>query len=162
MTHGSPVTRRRWRVRHLAHLVLRFATSLAAGPPSVDDEVWAEDRLLAGERQLWRRLGNADRRHSIAVARRFAAVPRPRAEVAGALLHDIGKIESDLGTLERVLATLAGPVTARYRSYRDHESIGADLLERAGSDPVTVAIVAGRHPLSAEVAASDDRVIVSR
>ena len=162
MTDGARLTRRRRGVGHVAHLVLRFVTSLAAGPPSVADEVWAEDRLLPGERRLWRRLGNADRRHSIAVARRFAAVPRTRAAVAGALLHDIGKIESGLGTLERVLATLAGPLTARYRSYRDHESIGADLLERAGSDPVTVAIVAGRHPLAAEVAASDDQVLVSR
>ena len=73
------------------HLVARFATSLAPTPPSVADELWVDERLSAGERALWVQLSNQDRRHSAAVARRFAAA-RPdatRAEVAGAILHDV-------------------------------------------------------------------------
>ena len=57
--------------------------------------------------------------------------------MAGALLHDVGKLESGLGTLARVVATIVGPRTARFRRYHDHERIGADLLVAAGSTPVT-------------------------
>ena len=53
------------------HLVARFVTSLPPTPPSVDDEMWADDHLLDGERALWVQLSNQDRRHSVAVARRF-------------------------------------------------------------------------------------------
>lgn len=147
--------------RHLArfaHLAMRFLTSLRPGPPGVEDEVWAEGWLSDDERRLWCRLSNADRRHSIGVARRFATGRRTRAEMAGALLHDIGKIEAGLGTFGRVSATVLGPITPRYQRYRDHEEIGATLLERVGSDPTTVAIVAGRHRVSGELAAADDAI----
>ena len=53
------------------HLAARFVTSLPPTPPSVEDEVWAEDHLLGGERALWVQLSNQDRRHSIGVAQRF-------------------------------------------------------------------------------------------
>ncbi|MEX2625487.1 MAG: hypothetical protein WD225_01320 [Ilumatobacteraceae bacterium] len=130
------------------HLAARFVTSLPAHPPSVVDEVWAEDHLLPVERRLWRRLANPDRRHSIVVARRFV-VARPgasRAEIAGALLHDVGKVECRLGTLARVVATLVGPRTERFRAYHEHEAIGARLLAEAGADVVTVRLVAGDGP----------------
>ena len=68
---------------------------------------------LPSEIELWRRLSNADRRHAILVARRFLD-RRPaadRAEVAGSLLHDVGKIEAGLGTFGRVVATIVGPRT---------------------------------------------------
>lgn len=130
------------------HLASRFVTSLPDGPPSVIDEVWAEDHLHPAERRLWRRLANPDRRHSIVVARRFVAA-RPgasRAEIAGALLHDVGKIECRLGTFARVAATLVGPRTERFRAYHDHEAIGARLLADSGADVVTVRLVAGDGP----------------
>jgi len=130
------------------HLVARFFTSLSARPPSPRSESWVDDRLSPGERELWIRLSNQDRRHSIGVARRFTEV-RPHAtppEVAGALLHDVGKIECELGTFGRVVATLIGPRTRRFRLYHDHEEIGARLAAEAGSDPVTVALVAGFGP----------------
>jgi hypothetical protein len=119
--------------------------------------VWADDQLLAGERALWRRLDNRDRRHSVAVARRFHA-RRPdatRAELAGALLHDVGKVQCGLGTWGRVVATVVGPVTPSFRSYHDHEQIGADLLVLAGSDPVTAELVAGAGPAFEDLRASD-------
>lgn len=130
------------------HLVARFFTSLVPSPPPVASEVWVDRHLLAGERALWVQLSNQDRRHSIGVARRFVE-SRPsasRAEVAGALLHDIGKIECRLGTFARVVATLVGPRTDRFRLYHDHEAIGARLAEAAGSEPVTVDLIDERGP----------------
>ena len=114
--------------------------------------------LADAEWKLWQQMAVADRRHAVQVARRFVD-RRPsatRAEMAGALLHDIGKIDAGLGTLARVLATLVGPRTDRFRRYRDHERIGAGLLEAAGSDPVTVALVAGAGDAFADLRAADD------
>ena len=65
---------------------------------------WAESHLLAAEVELWRRMSNQDRRHAIEVARRFAwrcAPDADRAAMAGALLHDVGKVEAGLGTFGR-------------------------------------------------------------
>lgn len=135
-------------ILHPIHLGRRFVTSLPPTPPEPADEVWADEHLLDGERALWVQMSNQDRRHSIGVARRFVAA-RPeatRAEVAGALLHDVGKIECGLGTFGRVAATLVGPRTERFRTYHDHEAIGARLAAEAGSDPATVALVDERGP----------------
>jgi len=135
-------------VTHPWHLVRRFVTSLSAAAPPSDDENWADEHLLPGERALWLHLSNQDRRHSIAVARRFDAAhdDATRAQIAGALLHDIGKIECGLGTFGRVAATILGPRTARFRAYHDHEEIGARLVAEAGSDPATVELVAEAGP----------------
>lgn len=126
------------------HLVRRFVTSLPPTPPSVEDEVWADDHLLPGERTLWVQLSNQDRRHSIGVAQRFddARGGASRAEIAGALLHDIGKIECRLGTFGRVAATIVGGRTERFRAYHDHEEIGTRMVAESGSDPATVELVA--------------------
>jgi hypothetical protein len=135
-------------IRNPLHLARRFVTALPPTPPSPADEVWADRHLLVGERALWVQLSNQDRRHSIGVARRFAEA-RPsasRAEIAGALLHDVGKIECGLGTFGRVAATLVGPRTERFRLYHDHEEIGARLAATAGADPATVELVDERGP----------------
>jgi len=108
------------------HLVRRFVTSLPPTPPPVEDEVWADDHLLPGERTLWVQLSNQDRRHSIGVAQRF----------------DIGKIECRLGTFGRVAATIVGGRTERFRAYHDHEEIGTRMVAESGSDPATVELVA--------------------
>ena len=130
------------------HLIARFFTSLSNRPPSVASELWAEQWLSPGERKLWVRMSNQDRRHSVGVARRFCEV-RPSAttaEIAGALLHDVGKIECRLGTYRRVVATLVGPRTPNFRAYHEHEAIGAELARAAGSDPSTVELIAGSGP----------------
>lgn len=130
------------------HLAARFVWSLRNAPIDPADDAWAESQLLPGEVELWRRMSNLDRSHSVLVARRFVAA-RPeasRAEIAGALLHDVGKIECDLGVWGRVAASIVGGRTARFRSYLDHERIGAELAEAAGSDPVTVDLIAERGP----------------
>lgn len=139
------------------HLAARFVTSLPSTPPSVDDETWAEENLLAGERSLWVQMSNQDRRHSAVVARRFAQ-SRPdatRAEIAGALLHDVGKIECGLGTFGRVAATVVGPRTRAFAAYHDHEAIGAAMARAAGSDPATVELIAQRGPAFAALDACD-------
>jgi hypothetical protein len=130
------------------HLVLRFMTSLSDRPPADADDEWARSNLLPGEVGLWRRMSNQDRRHSVKVARRFVET-RPhatRAEIAGALLHDVGKIECGLGTWGRVVATMVGPRNDRFRRYHDHEHIGSLLAEAAGSEPVTVELIDERGP----------------
>ena len=99
--------------------------------------------LSASEYELWLQFTRADRHHSVLVAMRFIAL-RPNAsrnEIAGVLLHDIGKIRSDLSTLQRVIATIVGPKTKRFALYHQHEEIGADMLHRAGSDSEVIAIV---------------------
>jgi len=136
------------------------------------------DNLLPGEADLWGQLSVQDQRHSIEVARRFvagfvdgfvagSAVPPERAEVAAALLHDIGKVASGLGTFGRVAATLWGALggaraergTGRIGRYLRHEAIGADLLLEVGSEARTVALVAGRadpaDPVVAVLARAD-------
>lgn len=130
------------------HLALRFVTSLSGRPPEPAEEVWAESQLLPGEVDLWRQMSNQDRRHSAKVARRFVAARSgaTRAEIAGALLHDVGKIECGLGTWGRVVASVVGRRTERFRRYHDHEHIGAMLAEAVGSDPVTVELVDERGP----------------
>ena len=145
------------RLKSLWHLVARFVTSLPATPPPAEHEAWVDDHLLAGERTLWVRLSNQDRRHSALVAKRFLAA-RPaasRAEIAGAILHDVGKIECRLGTFARVAATLVGPRTPRFRAYHDHEAIGARMAADVGSDSVTVELIAGNGPAYDTLVASD-------
>jgi hypothetical protein len=139
------------------HLVARFFRSLPSTPPSVAEEVWADEHLLTGERALWVQLSNQDRRHSIGVAQRFDDVRRgaSRAQTAGALLHDVGKIECQLGTFARVAATLLGPRTERFRLYHDHEEIGARLALDAGSAPETVDLIAGRGPAYSDLCTCD-------
>ncbi len=85
----------------LDHLARRFVTSLSRRPPSAADEDWARTWLTDEEAKLWAAMPSADRRHAVEVCRRFLA-RRPdasRPEIAGALLHDVGKVQSGLGTL---------------------------------------------------------------
>ena len=145
----------------LGHLVRRFAGSLSRRPPAQADVTWAVAWLEPAEVELWSAMSVADQRHSIEVARRFVGRigDRPeRAEVAAALLHDVGKTVADLGTFGRVGATLwcrpvgrerASTGDGRISRYVRHETLGADMLRAAGSAPRTVALVA------AEVDADD-------
>jgi hypothetical protein len=151
-------------VSSIWHLVRRFGGSLSPLPPPPAEEAWARSWLLPAEVALWRRLGNPDRRHAIGVARRVgdrlgeAATP---AVMAAALLHDSGKVSAGLGTFGRVGATVAAGVlgrrsaarwshgrlgvTRRVGLYLRHPELGAELLTRAGSDPLTVAWTGQHH-----------------
>jgi hypothetical protein len=127
----------------VVHLARRFFGSLRRGAPAA--EQWAIDQLGAGERELWTRMSDPDRRHAVDVAQR---VPE-RLRVA-ALLHDVGKVESGLGTFARAGVTLLGLAgrdrwRGRVGQYLHHDVVGADLLRAAGSDPLTVAWAREHH-----------------
>jgi len=145
------------------HLARRFFGSLRPGGPSEAERAWVESALSEAEYGLWRRMYGPDRRHSVAVAReverRLGHEATP-AVLAAALLHDIGKIDAGLGTWGRVVATMSAKVagadtarlwikssgfTRRVGLYLHHPEIGADMLELAGSDPLTVSWAEEHH-----------------
>ena len=106
---------------------------------------WVQSVLSPSEFDVWNDMTVQDRRHSVLVGRRFVK-HRPTAmqsEIAGALLHDVGKSVARLGTFGRVIATLVGPRTNRFRQYHDHEQIGATMLRSIGSDELTISMVEG-------------------
>ena len=106
---------------------------------------WVQSVLSQSEFDVWNNMMVQDRRHSVMVGRRFVKY-RPTAtqsEIAGALLHDVGKSVARLGTVGRVIATLVGPRTNRFRQYHDHEQIGATMLRSIGSDELTISMVEG-------------------
>lgn len=127
------------------HLMRRFIGSVTAVPLSPSESLEVREVLLASELRLFEAFGVPDQRHALHVLRRFdQLIPTASpAERRAALLHDIGKTATNLGTLRRVLVTLFGPRTKQFRRYADHERIGLALLEEAGSDVVTLALLRG-------------------
>jgi putative nucleotidyltransferase with HDIG domain len=97
-------------------------------------------------------MSGPDRRHAVGVARALGAIDEPWV-VAAALLHDVGKVDSQLSTFARVPATLAGMAArdrvasggGRVARYLRHDVIGAELLDAAGSHPLTVAWAREHH-----------------
>jgi len=146
-----------------AHLVKRFVGSLRPGGPTSAEEAWVRDLLLAGEHDLWRSMSGPDRRHAAGVARRVERSlggEATRPVLAAALLHDVGKVSAGLRTYGRVIATLSAKVAGRDMAatwrkqrgfarkvglYLEHDRIGGDLLELAGSDALTVAWAREHH-----------------
>lgn len=147
----------------LGHLARRFVGSLRPGGPSAEDADWVAEQLLETELGLWRRMSGPDRRHSVAVARRVERSlghEATRPVLAAALLHDVGKTVSGLRTYGRVVASLSAMIgghemadhwakkrgfTRRVGLYLQHDVIGAEQLELAGSDPLTVAWAREHH-----------------
>jgi hypothetical protein len=133
--------------RRVLHLAKRFFGSFSPRRP---DDGWATARLTEQEQRLWWQFPRPDRRHSIGVARHVEQVDPARPVVAAALLHDIGKVQANLSTFGRVFATVAERFGARHRrgrvgQYLRHDSIGADLLAAAGSDPLVVTWAREHH-----------------
>jgi len=129
----------------ITHLAKRFVLSLVPSQVQEVERQWVQSVLTTSEFDLWSKMMAQDRQHSVLVGRRFMKY-RPTSspeEIAGALLHDVGKSASHLGTLARVVATLVGPRTSRFRQYHDHEAIGAAMLRSIGSSELTVSMVEG-------------------
>ena len=129
----------------IAHLAKRFVLSLVPSQVQEIERQWVHSVLTPSEFDLWNKLMAQDRQHSVLVGRRFVK-NRPTSsneEIAGALLHDVGKSAAHLSTLARVVATLLGPRTSRFRQYHDHEAIGAAMLRSIGSSELTVSMVEG-------------------
>lgn len=119
--------------------------------------------LTEDELKLWRRMGRADRRHAVGVARRVERQLGDEATkvvLAAALLHDVGKVSAGLGVYGRVVATLAGAAAGRTMAqawtqgkgftrkvglYLHHPDLGGDMLALAGSDPLTVTWAREHH-----------------
>jgi hypothetical protein len=150
----------------LPHLTRRFFGSLRPGPPCAADTAWVETVLVPGEYELWSRMPNADRRHSIGVARRVqealagTAYADDSRWVAAALLHDVGKIDAGLNTFQRVGATLAGAaaghdmaeawaakrgITRRVGLYLQHPELGATRIRLAGGRAEVAAWAEAHH-----------------
>ena len=152
------------------HLSGRFFGALLPLGPRPADESWAFAHLNDGERELWYWMSGADRRHAVRVARDtislLGADEDRRDVVAAALLHDVGKVEASLGTFARVGVTFSAIVFGRLRLldwargttgsgvsrwrtriglYLTHDKLGAELLERAGSKPLTVSWAEEHH-----------------
>jgi hypothetical protein len=129
----------------IAHLTKRFVLSLVPSQVQQIERQWVQSVLSPSEFDVWNNMMVQDRRHSVLVGRRFVK-HRPTAmqsEIAGALLHDVGKSVARLGTFGRVIATLVGPRTNRFRQYHDHEQIGATMLRSIGSNELTISMVEG-------------------
>lgn len=143
---------------HVAHLVRRFATSLSSRPPSAADLAWVSSILGEPGWSLWTQMSVPDRRHSVLVARRFAeAEPSaPQTAVAGVLLHDVGKVAAGLGTFGRVVATVVGRHGRRFRTYGEHERIGAEMARAAGLAESTAELIEGRGPWAPALRAADE------
>ena len=106
---------------------------------------WVQSVLSPSEFDVWNKMMVQDRRHSVMVGRRFVKhrLTAMQSEIAGALLHDVGKSVARLGSFGRVIATLVGPRTNRFRQYHNHEQIGATMLRSIGSDELTISMVEG-------------------
>ena len=130
-------------LRKAVHLERRFFRALSDDPPAAEDLAWARGFLSAAEQALWDQMQNQDKRHSLEVAHRLDSfLPNaPPHAITAALMHDIGKIDSRLGTFARVAATFVGSPTKRFRSYHDHERIGAEMLRAVGSEAEVVALI---------------------
>ena len=129
----------------LAHLTKRFVLSLVPSQVQEIERQWVQSVLSPSEFDVWNNMMVQDRRHSVMVGRRFVKYrsTASQSEIAGALLHDVGKSVARLGNFARVIATLVGPRTSRFRQYHDHESLGAAMLRSIGSDDLTISMVEG-------------------
>lgn len=147
--------------RRIAHLVRRWRTSLDRSPLVPTDVDFVRRVLSPSEWELWSRMDIADRRHSLLVARRFGELVSGAidADLAAALLHDVGKSVSSLSTSERVVATLVAPFARprRFDAYYRHEEIGLELCRAAGSCDRTLSLLADPgHPLAEALRQADD------
>lgn len=131
-------------VGRLRHLMNRFREMGRPVTTHETDAEFAAITLSTGELGLWMSMDVRDRRHSVDVTKRFCKMcpAASRDEIAAALLHDVGKSVVHLGRWRRSIATVV-PVTTAMRTYRRHEEVGADLLQRIGSPSRTVALVRG-------------------
>jgi hypothetical protein len=145
------------------HLAKRFFGSLRPGGPGAEATTWVAAVLSPAELALWARMSGPDRRHSYQVARdveRALGHEATAPVLAAALLHDVGKLDAGLRTYGRVVATLSAAVaghemadfwvtrsgfTRKVGLYIRHPRSGGDMLELAGSDPLTVAWTRQHH-----------------
>lgn len=134
-------------MRRVVHLVHRWWVSLDRSEIPDLDLDFVRHTLTEAEWSLWSTMALSDRRHSIVVARRFVDIvpTADDAEIAAALLHDVGKTVAPLSTGQRVVATLVAPIRRprRWDAYYRHEEIGLDMCRRLPSRHRTLVLLAG-------------------
>ncbi len=121
------------------------------------DDAWAEARLDAPERSLYRAMDPRDRAHAVQVARALTrARPDAPAEVVrAALLHDVGKSRRAYRVSERIAAHLLRgappppePTRHGWAGARQvaahHGAYGAAMIRAAGGSARVAELVA-RH-----------------
>lgn len=135
-------------ITSIRHLARRTIESIGSHEPSRFDAAWVRTLLTDEEHLLWDRLHPRDRRHSVGVARRFVQLEpnAPDTAVAGALLHDIGKVDASGSIIVRILATLCGPRTSSMRRLVNHERHGLELLHQVEAHPLTIETASGLGP----------------
>jgi len=148
------------------HLARRFFAALWPGRPAASDVAWVRTFVNPAEYDVWARMANHDRRHSIGVARRveLALAGTEYADqpewLEAALLHDVGKLDSRLGIVGRVGATLAGfaaghdmadawsakrGITRRVGLYLRHGELGATRIRIAGGGEAAARWAGAHH-----------------
>lgn len=143
---------------NLMHLGRRFFSSIRQRNMDATAEEWLVGLLSPTEQKLYRAQPLQDRLHSVDCAQ---AVRELGDEVAVAsALHDVGKTGARLGTFGRVLATVVGAVApasmlkswqsstglrCAIGMYKDHDRLGAELLEEAGASALAVAWAREHH-----------------
>ena len=106
--------------------------------------------MRAGEAPLYWSQQVADQRHGLETAHKLAEIKPDDLELIRAgLLHDVGKSVIRISAFGRTIATLLDltglPMSSRYRKYRDHGPIGAEVLAALGAEPLVVDF-ARQHP----------------
>ena len=153
------------------HLAGRFFGALSPAGPPADDEAWALSSLLEGEQALWARMSGPDRRHAVGVARDTVQLLQTRPTAPGgrrrraAPRRRQGRVRpGDLrpggghpGGHDRRPQPPArrGPDSrsprprpswrARIGMYLAHDRLGAELLQSAGSDELTITWAREHH-----------------
>ncbi len=145
----------------LAHYVSRFFSFFRLHPLMPSEQAMVRTHLRAEEAPLFWEMQGEDQRHSYEMAMRVTkGLPGDEVAFATALLHDVGKRHFRLGPIARSIATMGGhlhaPMPASMRSYWSHGSIGAEDLDRIGSDPYVVAF-AEDHGKGVQGAPGDPR-----
>ena len=148
-------------IRKMTHLYSRWVAMGNAPVQITTEELrFVRDVLLPSEFALWKSMDLVDQRHSLVVTQNFMNLcpQAERAEIAAALLHDVGKAVCALNRNARALATLGTFSFAPFRWYRAHERNGARTLQQLGSEKRTVLLVSGRikDPVAKALRAADN------
>jgi putative nucleotidyltransferase with HDIG domain len=129
----------------VAHLVRRFFGFVTARALTPTEQQRVRGQLRPALAVTFFAQRMEDQRHAFEVERRADS----QACSEAALLHDIGKTESNLGAVARSFATMWDAVglttSGRWRSYLDHNSIGAKMLEDLDAGSLAVVFTLN-HP----------------
>lgn len=127
------------------HLVRRFFGFVTAKALTPIEQQHVRNELRQALATVFFAQRMEDQRHAFEVERRADS----QACSEAALLHDIGKTESNLGALARSFATMwdaiGSTTSGRWKSYLDHNTIGARMLEDLDAGKLAIAFTR-HHP----------------